>query len=187
MNYGSLTQTISDELQELVDLINNPEVDPSIRQRSFEVLFREVGEAVYEMVYDMAAFDFEIPHTKGLGISDNYIGLAKNVSDSVTVGGKDKARARVQLWLDDVIGKAEYDASSTAWQSGKHPTLRRIEPGNPKTGEPCCPWCEMHKGVFIEPTPEAFRRHTNCYAKIYVSGYKTRNGLLENYKKPKDR
>lgn len=180
MNYLNLATTIDKDLLESVKLINNPEVSPTVRQRNFEILFREVGEAVYDMIYDMASFDFDIAGTIGAGIDANrYYGLAKVASDAIVTG--DDVQSAVKLWLDDVIGKASSDAFYTATDLGKHPTLTRTEMPN------CCKWCSMHVGTFIDPEREAFRRHENCRAKIVVSGYKTRNGELKNYKKPKER
>lgn len=83
-NYAELVQTILPQVQAAVTIINNPEIDPQVRQRNQEILLREVGRAVYEKVYDMNAFDMEIEHTKGAGIDDRYFGLAKVLSDGVS-------------------------------------------------------------------------------------------------------
>lgn len=83
-NYAALVNTIYPQVQAAVAIINNPEIDPQVRQRNQEILLREVGQAIYEKVYDMNAFDMEIEHTKGSGIDDRYFGLAKVASDSVS-------------------------------------------------------------------------------------------------------
>ena len=83
-NYAELVQTILPQVQAAVTIINNPEIQPEVRQRNQEILLREVGKAVYEKVYEMNAFDMEIEHTKGAGIDDRYFGLAKVLSDGVS-------------------------------------------------------------------------------------------------------
>lgn len=83
-NYAELVETILPQVQTAVAVINNPEIEPQIRQRNQEILLREVGQAIYEKVYDMNAFDMEIEHTKGAGIDDRYFGLAKVLSDGVS-------------------------------------------------------------------------------------------------------
>lgn len=83
-NYAALVETILPQVQAAVATINNPEIEPEVRQRNQEILLREVGKAVYEKVYDMNAFDMEIEHTKGAGIDDRYFGLAKVLSDGVS-------------------------------------------------------------------------------------------------------
>ena len=86
MDYAKLNDSIIKKVLAAVALINNPEIDPEIRQLNQEILFREVGTAIYAKVYDMNAFDYEIEHTRGVGIDDRYYGLAKIASGSVSAG-----------------------------------------------------------------------------------------------------
>lgn len=180
MDYSQFTPTILSRVLEAVQLINNPEVDPEVRQLNQEILFREVGEAVYSKIYDMNAFDFEIEHTTGPGLDDRYYGLAKVTSDSVSAGNVGIIEY-VKNYVDNVIGKAQHDAFKTAAQSGKFPTVVRATVG--KT----CQWCQDRAGTYTDPSPEVFQRHGGCDCTITTSGYKSRNGLLKNYVKPKDR
>lgn len=161
-------------------LINNPEIDPEIRQLNQEILFREVGKSVYDKIYDMNAFDFEIEHTIGVGIDDRYYGMAKVAAASVSAGvvGLDEY---VKNYIDNTIGKAQHDAMSTARDSGKHPTVTRIENSD------ACKWCKSKAGTFTDPDPSVFARHGGCNAQIRTTGYRSRNGLLNNYVKPSDK
>jgi len=180
MNYSDLKPSILARLLEAIALINNPEVSPEIRQLNQEILFREVGTAVYNRVYDMNAFDFEIPHTSGPGIDDRYFGLAKVASDSVSAGNIGLVEY-AKNYVDNMIGKAQHDAFNNAVQSGKHPTVvRRI------VGE-TCKWCNARAGTYIDPPSEVFQRHGGCDCSITTSGFKTRNGQLGNYVKPQNR
>lgn len=180
MDYSKLNDSIATKVMRALALINNPEIDPEIRQLNQEILFREVGAAVYAKVYDMNAFDFEIEHTRGPGIDDRYYGLAKVASGSVATGalGMDEY---VRNYLDSVSSKAQNDAMRNARESGKHPTVTRIENAD------ACKWCRSKTGTFTNPSDDVFRRHGGCSGRIETKGYRSRNGLLDNYVKPKDR
>lgn len=180
MDYFKLNESIIKKLLEVLALINNPEIDPEIRQLNQEILFREVGSAVYAKVYDMNAFDFEIEHTRGPGIDDRYYGLAKVASNAVSAGaiGLDQY---VRNYVDTMAAKAQHDAMRNAKQSGKYPTVTRQMNGE------TCAWCKSLVGTYTNPDSEVFMRHRGCDCSIITEGYRSRNGLLKNYVKPKDR
>ena len=177
MNYADLAKTILPDIHKAVDLINNIEVDPEIRRMNLEILFRRIAEMANFVVYDMNAFDMDILETMSPGIDKAYLSLAREVSDSVSVGGKDKVNASIDLWLKDVIAKAQQDAFVTARDLSKHPTVTRIARG--KT----CEWCKSLVGKYTDPDREVFKRHAFCDCKIVTEGYRGRNGELKNYVK----
>lgn len=178
MDYAKLNDTIFKKVMMALVLINNPEIEPEIRQLNQEILLREVGQSVYNKIYEMNAFDFEIDYTKGIGIDDRYYGLAKVASASVSAGtlGLDEY---VRNYLDNMSGKAQQDAVLNARQSGKHPIVTR------KVNGETCKWCTSKAGTYTNPPGEIFARHGGCDCSIITEGYKSRNGLLENYKKTK--
>lgn len=180
MDYAKLNDSIVKKVITLLNLINNPEIDPDIRQLNQEILFREVGSAVYAKVYDMNAFDFEIEYTRGPGMDDRYYGLAKVAAGSVSTGalGLDDY---VRNYLDTAASKAQQDALVNARQSGKY--TRVIRKMNGET----CKWCESLAGTYTNPDSEVFKRHAGCDCSITTEGYRSRNGLLNNYVKPSDR
>lgn len=180
MDYSNFTNTIFNQVMTAVALINNPEIDPEIRQRNQEILFREVGQSVYEKIYDMNAYDMEIAHTRGAGIDDRYYGLAK-VAAAAPVAGVLGLDEYVRNYIDNMIGKAQKDAMHNARQSGKRPTVVRIERAD------ACAWCKSKAGTFEDPDPEVFARHGGCSGQIRTSGYRSRNGLLDNYVRPSSR
>lgn len=177
MNYTSLADTISPELQAAVDEILNPEVDPDIRRYNLEILLREVGEKVYYNIYDMAAYDMMVEYTDGIGINDAYYGMAKNLSDSISTGGEKYVREQLYTWLSNQILKGEHDAFYTAKGLGQYPVLTRTEPAN------CCAWCRSLVGTFVDPAEHAeiWMRHDNCRGSVSVEGYRSRNGQLSGY------
>lgn len=177
MNYDALSYTILPELKAEIATINNPEIDPETRRYNLEIVLREVGEQVYNVIYDMNAFDMDIDYTNGKTINDAYYGLAKNISDSISTGGKTAIDAQIEEWLSNQILKAQYDAFWNARDYEKHPTVERIAaPG-------CCAWCSAVAGVFVDPDGEVFRRHDNCRCAIKTSGYKTNNGTYSGERK----
>lgn len=173
MNYSKLADTIDPKVQAAVDEIMNPEIDPEIRQFNLEILLREVGDKVYEVIYAMNAYDMEIEFTTGSGITDSYYGMAKNLSDSISLGDKNQTKALLDLWIEEQILKAQKDAYDMAGEFGKYRVATRTEPAN------CCPWCRAHVGTFVEPTSEVFRKHANCRGVIETSGWKSYNGKLK--------
>ena len=60
MDYSRLLPSITPDLVEAVRLILNPEIDPDIRTLNLEILLREVGTEIYEVIYAMNAYDFGI-------------------------------------------------------------------------------------------------------------------------------
>lgn len=87
LDYGKKARELVPKVLEGIKIINNPEIQPEVRQRNQEIFLREVGNTIYHKTYDMNAFDMEIEHTKGSGIDDRYYGMAKVASNSVSTGG----------------------------------------------------------------------------------------------------
>lgn len=178
MDYAGLNDTIVKKVLAAMAVINNPEIDPETRQLNQEILFREVGAAVYAKVYNMNAYDYEIEHTTGPGIDDRYYGLAKVASASISAGAVGLALL-VRNYLDSMASKAQADATHNARQSGKRTRVIR------KLNGETCDWCAKRAGTYegSNISPEIFQRHRGCDCSIYTEGYRTRNGLLENYTK----
>ena len=86
--------------------------------------------------------------------------------------------ALVKEYFDVLLGRAEETAFRNAKSLEKHPTLTRRA-----TGKETCSWCEARTGTFTDPDGELFRRHDNCDCIFKVSGFKSRNGVLKNYRK----
>jgi hypothetical protein len=179
MNYADLIETIQPRIMEAIKIINNPEVAPEVRQLNQEILLREVGRSVYSKIYNMNAFDYDIANTTGPGIDDRYYGLAKVASNSVS-NGTAGLEEYIQNYLSTMAAKAQEDAFKTAAQTEKHPTVTRTESAK------ACPWCRSKVGTYTNPPPEIFQRHGGCTGKIITQGYKSRNGLLNNYKSSPD-
>jgi len=174
MDYAALNETIINKVMAALAIINNPEIAPDVRQLNQEILLREVGAAVYAKIYNMNAFDYEIEHTTGPGIDDRYFGLAKVSAASVSVGVLGLGLL-VRNYMDTMASKAQQDATYNARQSGKRTrVIRRM------VGE-TCGWCESLAGTYENPDSEVFKRHRACDCTITTEGYKSRNGLLNNY------
>lgn len=174
MDYSQLSPTILPQVLAAVKLINNPEVAPDVRQLNQEILFKEVGQAIYAKIYEMNAWDMGITHTTGPGMDNRYYGLAKVAAASVSNGnvGLDEY---VGDYINTVMAQAQQHAMKNAIQSGQHPTVTREIVGE------TCKWCENLAGTYTNPGPEVFQRHGSCDCAIRTEGYKSRNGLLNNY------
>ena len=79
-------------------------------------------------------------------------------------------------FLQYAATKAQHDATKNARESNKRPTVTRTEHGD------ACKWCKSMAGTFTDPSSDVFKRHGGCFGKIETKGYKSRNGLLGNYK-----
>lgn len=83
----------------------------------------------------------------------------------------------IKNFLMSSAAKAQGDATRTARQSGKKPTVTRTEHSD------ACKWCQSKVGTYENPGSDVFERHGGCEGKIVTKGYGSRNGLLGNYKK----
>jgi hypothetical protein len=175
MNYSELAHKLTPRVLQAIAVINNPEIEPAVRQLNQEILLREVGKSVYDKVYNMNAFDYEIAHTVGPGIDDRYYGLAKVASNSVS-NGDAGLEEYVDNYLTSMAAKAQQDSFINAKQTGKRPTVTRRENAD------ACKWCRSKSGTYTDPGPDVFKRHGGCSGEIRTSGYRSRNGLLSNYK-----
>ena len=180
MDYSKLSNRLTAKLMRAIALINNPEIASNIRQLNQEILLREVGTAVYEKIYDMNAFDYDLVGTRGPGLDDRYYGLAKVSAASVSVGALG-LREYVKNYLDSAASLAQEHATRNARQSGRRTKVTR------KMNGETCRWCESLAGTYENPDSEVFKRHGGCDCIIITEGYRSRNGQLNNYVKPKDR
>lgn len=184
MDYSSLGDTVRAKIKKLVELISNPEVEPDTRRLNMEVLFRELGGAIYNKIFDMNAFDFDITDAKPQGIDDDmYYGMAKRASDAVSTGGKTLLDQQIDTFIAVTIAKAQGDAYQIAMQTAKRPQIKR------ELVSETCNWCKdkVTHGWVSDPDSSLFSRHRDCDCRILTRGYRSRNGLLKNYVKPKDR
>lgn len=179
MDYAKLNKTILAKVLKAMALINNPEISPAIRQLQQEIFLREVGSAIYEKIYDMNAFDFDLQGTRGAGIDDRYYGLAKVSSATVSTGALGLSEY-VKNYLDHSASKAQQDATKNARQSGRRTKVIR------KMNGETCKWCESLAGSYENPDSEVFKRHGGCDCIIITEGFRSRNGELGNYVKNND-
>lgn len=183
MDYSQFNETIQKKVMAALAIINNPEVAPEVRQLNQEILFKEVGAAVYAKVYNMNAFDYEIEHTTGPGIDDRHYGLAKVASASVSAGALGLGLL-VRNYLDTMASKAQADATRNASQSGKRIRITR------KVVSESCKWCDglakTYEGKFENLPADIWARHRGCDCLIITEGFRTRNGELDNYVKDKN-
>lgn len=84
----------------------------------------------------------------------------------------------IRNFLMSSAAKAQMDAMTTARQSNKRPTVTRTEHAD------ACKWCQSKVGTYESPGSDVFERHGGCEGKIVTKGYGSKNGLLNNYKKP---
>lgn len=180
MDFYLAIERLRPKLLRLVQVINDPAVDPALRKRVLVAALNQVGQSVYGSSYRMAAFDMEIVETIGVGLDAQLaLGLARNLSDAIAIGDLNAANDQVAAYAVNAAGIAMADAALTAGQLGKYRTLQiRLR------GKGDCDWCRAKaaRGKILNPTPEDFHRHTRCNCFYDVQGFRSRNGELKNYK-----
>lgn len=180
MDFYSAVERLRPQLKRLVDIINDPTIDPTLRKRALAAALTQISQSVYSSAYRMTAFDMEILETIGIGPDAQLaLGLARNISDGIAFGDLAAANDQVAAFAVNTAGIAMAHAAVTAGQLGKYRTLRIN-----LRGKGDCDWCRAKaaRGTIINPTPEDFIRHTRCDCFYDVQGFKSRNGELQNYR-----
>lgn len=190
MDYSKLGELVIPQVKKMISTILNPEVEPSTRKKNLEILFAELGSAVYNKIFDMNAFDMDIPDATSSqkNVSDEmYSGMAKRMSDSVSQISPSVMDnfiyTMTKAYVNATVAKAQRDAMEIATASNKKPEIKR------EMVSETCKWCasKVTHGWIEDPDSSMFQRHRDCDCRILTRGYKSRNGLLDNYVKPKDR
>jgi hypothetical protein len=85
----------------------------------------------------------------------------------------------ISTYYESLLGQAQLEAFENAVSMGRVPTMNRSIVGE------TCKWCIGLAGTYTHPSGEMFARHENCDCLIVVSGYNSRNGIVDNYVKRK--
>lgn len=180
MDFLSLINKLKPKLLRLATVLNDQTVNPDLRRESYRSVLQTLGQAVYDKVYDMTSWDFEINETLST-IFDRDIaaGLARNLSDAIATGDPVPADAQLPTYLNKATATAQYDATMMALQLGKHPVLRIQLRG---VGD--CDWCRRRaaRSPIYNPSPSDFARHKDCNCLLKAEGYQSRNGEVKNYR-----
>lgn len=177
MDFYGLMDQLMPKIRRLVTILNDPAVDPTLRKAALTAGFQQIGQSVYGKTYNMTAWDLEIAETLGRGWNVELAqGLARNISTGIATGDTQLALDQAKNYVHSANSTAMFEASETGKQLGKYRLVTR------SIRKETCLWCRSRAGSYTNPTAEVFRRHTHCDCLIRVEGYRSRNGLLQNYR-----
>lgn len=156
------------------------DVSPESRRVMISRILSTVGVAYHSQMYSLTSEALGTAKMRSLGISssefrDQTDRLSLKVMRNYALSRP--TREDIVTYYHSVLGNAQFEAFGNANMMGKHPTLKRTLVGD------CCKWCQARAGLHINPTGDLFARHRKCDCILEVSGYKTRNGILQNFKK----
>ena len=179
MDFSKVATDTAESMDTLVKFILSLNIDPAEKKRRLGQAFRIIGSQFYTQLFEASSEVFDSTAiTTLVDLDYNQIDRLSNKLVQNYVLGRE-VDYLVKDYYDSELGRAQNEAFQNALSLNKHPTLERIVVGE------TCQWCWDHAGTFTYPSGEDFRRHRDCNCLFIVSGYNTRNGVLNNYVKEK--
>jgi len=156
-------------------------ISPDDKKARIAKITNLVGSDFYIQMFNANS---EVFDSAAIGTTD-YSQMTDQIDNLATKLVRQHSLSRVidpivQEFYDSALGKAQEEAFRNAISLDKHPTLTRSLVGE------TCDWCRDLVGTHVYPDAKYFARHDNCDCLIVVSGYNTRNGILNNYVKQKN-
>lgn len=181
MDFGGITIDTSSLVNREIAKVLALSISPANKELLLTKLLRDVGLVLFGHMFDVssAVFGSEVIAAGGLVLGESQTErLSNKIVRNYSLGRL--SGAVVKEYYDSILAKAQAQAFENAVSLDRHPTLTRTS--GPK---PDCAWCLDKMGTKTNPQPEDFRRHNKCDCILRVSGYGSRNGDLNNFKKVK--
>lgn len=179
MDFRGIVKDISKRTQDLIDEILAMNISPSKKEDYIEQILLSIAEEFGDKLFSDISYMMDsesIRSTVQVNLNNQVRDLSKKITRNYAF---DLTSALiVKEYYDVILARAEEGAFRNARSLQRHPTLTRS-----MEGEETCDWCRGMVGTFVDPDPELYARHDGCDCKIVVSGYKKRNGVVENYTK----
>lgn len=181
MDYGiDMTPIVADTSPAVAtacESIISANLAPDVKIARLSTLLQNAGLTFYSQTYSDAS-DIFANTIKSSSTSDDSAParLAQKMMQDYALS-RDNVAADVESYFHLLLGQAQNEAFQNAKSMQKHPTLTRSIVGE------TCDWCESKAGVYTDPTGDDFARHRDCDCLFSVSGYNSRNGIVENYVK----
>lgn len=179
MEFSKVATDTAESMDRLVKFILSLDISPNEKKRRLAIAFRTVGARFYAQMFEATSEVFDsMAITTLINLDYDQIDrLSEKLVQNYVLGRE--VDYLVKDYYDSELGRAQHEAFQNALSLDKHPTLERIVVGE------TCRWCIDRAGVKLYPSGEDFARHRDCDCMFIVSGYNTRNGLLNNYVKEK--
>lgn len=179
INFSPVATDIAESMDSVVKYILNLNISPADKINRLYKSFNIVGSDFYFQMFEANSqlFDSTAIGTDFSEMIDQIERLSRKIVQNHNLGRE--TDTLVKDFYDSALGRAQSEAFTNAISLDKHPTLTRTMVGE------TCDWCKGLAGVWINPTAEFFTRHADCDCLFTVSGYNSRNGVLDNYVKKK--
>ena len=180
INFSPVATDTAESMDETVKYILNLNITPAEKVKRLNAVFNLVGSDFYVQMFDANSqlFDSTAIGTDYFDMTEQIDHLANKLVQNYNLSRP--IDTLVKDFYDSALGKAQNEAFRNALSLDRHPTLTRTMVGE------TCRWCKDRAGVFVDPDPELFTRHADCDCLFTVSGYNSRNGILNNYNKRKE-
>lgn len=178
MDFSNVTNDVAKQVSNAIGEVLRLDISPADKEIAITRIIRSVGVSYHSQLYGAASeiFDSAAIATAGLSNGDGQAArLANKIVRNYALGRE--VDPLVLAYYNSVLGQAQAEAFANAVSMQKVPTLDR------RIVSETCKWCTAKSGTKTNPTGEDFARHRDCDCLFIVSGYNTRNGLLDNYVK----
>lgn len=184
MEFSGVTNETARNVTDVIRGILASNFSPADKEAQIARVILIVGNDYHMQMYRAASQVFDSAAITSAGI-DRANGQAERLANKIVRNyalSRGTVATLITEFYNTLLGRAQHEAFQNALSMQKHPTLTR-ELGPKKD----CDWCIRKRGTHPNPKPEDFGRHDNCDCIFIVSGYNTRNGLLNNYVKVRKR
>lgn len=178
MDFHPVATDTADNILPAIKYILDLDISPADKMNRIKTVINLIGSDFYVQMFDASS---EVFDSTALGSTD-FNEFADQIDNLARKVVRQDALGRVvdqivREFYDSVLGSAQEQAFRNAISLDKHPTLTRSLVGE------TCGWCRDLVGTHIYPDAKYFSRHDNCDCLIVVSGYNSRNGVVNNYTK----
>lgn len=183
MDFSVASGDTSTNVIAAVDRILLTKFSPAEKQRRISQLLRSVGIHFYNTMFGVVSYALgsEAMSPENMGSNNSQEERLANKIVRNTALGRTSSAALIGEYYDMLLGQSQYDAFTNARSMQRHPILTRTIVSE------TCKWCRdmADASPYVNPTGENFRRHHKCDCNLQVSGFRTRNGEVKNFKKEK--
>lgn len=180
MDFSGVTNDVANQVAIAINDVLRLNISPVDKEARIIKIISSVASSYHNQLYSAVSqiFDSSAIKSAGLQNPDGQIQkLANKIVRNHSLGRE--VDPLVGSYYNSVLGSLQAEAFANAVSMQKVPTLDR------RIVSETCAWCVSKSGRRTNPTSEDFRRHRKCDCLFIVSGFNTRNGILDNYVKKK--
>ena len=180
IDFSPIVSDLSPQVESAVLQILESDLAPGVKISRISRLLKNTGSHFYGTTYDATSEIFDSAAMRGnlASLNDQADRLANKILQDYALS-RDNLGANMESFFNSLLGQSQQDAFNNANSMQRHPVLTRSIVGE------TCAWCDAMSGTHINPTGDQFARHRDCDCLFEVSGYNSRNGVINNFAKVK--